>query len=276
MGTKIAEAVSAMTSSTLEVIPDILVLQFTIVNAFVVGNPNSKQPKWVLIDTGLENSAEFILDSTEKRFGKDSRPEAIILTHGHFDHVGSVITLANSWDVPVYIHQLELPYVTGKKDYPIGDANVDQGFIAKMSPTFPHSSIDIGYRALALPSNGTIPGMPNWKWIPTPGHTEGHISLFREVDRTLIVGDAFCTIKQESIISVLSQREQISGPPKYLTTDWRAAEDSVKHLYNLKPLLAIPSHGKPMKGVELEKHLEILTQDFKEIAKPQEGRYVDR
>ena len=72
--------------------------------------------------------------------------------------------------------------------------------VAKMSPTFPHKSINLGDHAIALPSDGSIPGMPDWKWIPTPGHTEGHVSLFREKYRTLIVGDAFCTVKQESLI----------------------------------------------------------------------------
>ena len=268
MGNIIVEAVSKVTSSTEEVMPDILVLQFTIVTACVVGNPDSESNKWVLVDTGLENSAEFILESTEKRFGKNNPPQAIILTHGHFDHVGSVITLANHWDVPVYIHQLELPYIIGKKDYPAADPTVDEGIVAKMSPTFPNKSIDIGQRAKALPSDGNIPGMPGWKWIPTPGHTKGHVSLFREKDRTLIVGDAFCTVKQESLMSVLSQSEQISGPPKYLTTDWKAAEASVNRLKELNPLLAIPSHGKPMKEEELSRHLELLTQHFKEIAKP--------
>ncbi len=268
----LVEGISAATKSSQQVMPDILVLKFTIVNACIVG----KSDKWVLVDTGLENSAEFILQSAEKRFGKDSRPEAIILTHGHFDHVGSVIKLANLWKVPVYIHQLEMPYVTGKKDYPIADPKVDKGMIAKMSPSFPHQSIKIESGAVALPADGSIPGMPDWKWIYTPGHTEGHISLFREKDRTLIVGDAFSTVKQESLTSVLSQKEEISGPPKYLTTDWKAAEVSVERLKELKPSLAIPSHGNPMKDEELSNHLEILTQHFKEIAKPKEGRFVDR
>ncbi|MCB2295478.1 MBL fold metallo-hydrolase [Clostridium algoriphilum] len=276
MGNKIIEAVSAVTSSSQLIIPDILELQFTIVNACVVGDPESKFNEWVLIDTGLENSAEFILKSTEKRFGTGSRPQAIVLTHGHFDHVGSVIRLANFWDVPVYIHHLEIPYITGKKDYPASDTTVDGGIVAKMSATYPRTSINLGYRAIELPPDGSIPCMPGWKWIHTPGHTEGHISLFREKDRVLIVGDAFCTIKQESLLSVLTQKEQISGPPKYLTMNWEEAEKSVKRLQELKPLLALPSHGKPLKGKELARHLELLTQRFKDISKPGNSRYVDK
>ncbi len=276
MGNKIVEVLSAITTSSQEILPDILLMNFTVVNACLVGNPSVNTDKWVLIDTGLENSADFILKSVEKHFGKDSRPEAIILTHGHFDHVGSVSKLSELWDVPVYIHQLEMPYVTGKEDYPPADPAVDEGIVAKMSPTFPHASIDISSRTLALPNDGNVPGMPGWKWIHTPGHTKGHISLFREKDRVLIAADAFSTTKQESLSSVVMHSEQISGPPKYLTTDWKAAEDSVKHLMELKPSLVIPGHGKPMKGDELTKHLEMLVNHFDEIAKPEHGRFVTK
>lgn len=276
MNNKMVEILSDLTTSTLEVTSDILLMNFTIVNACLVGYPDGNTAsKWVLVDTGLENSADFILQCVEKRFGKNSRPEAIILTHGHFDHVGSVIKLSELWDVPVYIHKLEIPYITGKKDYPLADPTVDEGLIAKMSKTFPHTSIDIGFRAVELPDDGTVPGMPGWKWIPSPGHSEGHISLFRESDRILIVGDAFSTTKQESLLSVITHSEQISGPPKYLTTDWTAAENSVKCLMELNPSLAIPSHGEPMKGEELTDHLEMLVQDFDKIAKPEQGRYVN-
>lgn len=150
---------------------------------------------------------------------------------------------------------------------------MDEGMVAKMSPTFPHTSIDLGFRAVALPADGIIPYMTDWKWIHTPGHTEGHVSLFRERDRVLLPADAFTTVKQESLISVLTQNEQISGPPKYLTVDWNAAENSVKRLRGLNPSLAIPSHGQPMKGKELASHLELLENHFDEIAIPEEGHF---
>ena len=266
------KGLSKLTTKSLEVTPDILLLQFTIVSACIVGEAR----EWVLVDTGLENSYNYILKSVDERFGEDSRPKAIILTHGHFDHVGSIIKLADQWDVPVYSHELELPYITGKKDYPEGDPSVDEGLVAKMSASFPHKSINLGYRAVALPSDGSLPGMSGWKWVHTPGHTEGHVSLFRESDKTLIVGDAFTTTKQESFTSVLTQHEQVKGPPAYLTTDWDAAKKSVQVIKELKPKLAIPSHGLPMKDAELSKHLDMLTRDFNEIAVPDHGHFVDK
>lgn len=267
---QLLKGLSKMTTTSQEVLPDILLLHFTIVSTCIVGNADG----WTLVDTGLENSYDFILKSAEERFGKESRPKAIILTHGHFDHVGSVNKLAEHWDVPVYAHEMEIPYITGKKDYPLGDPTVDEGLVAKMSPSFPHRSINLGYRAVALPSDGSIPGMPEWKWIHTPGHTEGHVSFFREKDKTLIVGDAFTTTKQESFTSVLTQHERIKGPPAYLTTDWQTAKKSVEHLKDLKPELVIPSHGLPMKGEELTQHLEMLTQHFNEIAVPEQGHFI--
>lgn len=264
------KGLSKITTTSDEVLPDILILHFTIVSSCIVGTKGD----WTIVDTGLENSYDFILKSGRERFGKESRPKAIILTHGHFDHVGSVIKLAEYYDVPVYAHELEIPYITGKKDYPIGDPAVDEGLVAKMSPSFPHRSINLGYRAVSLPKDGSIPSMSGWKWIHTPGHTEGHVSLFRENDRTLIAGDAFTTAKQESFTSVLTQREQIKGPPAYLTTDWEAAKKSVQHIRELKPELVIPSHGLPMKGEKLAEHLDMLTKHFDEIAVPEQGRFV--
>lgn len=274
MGNKMVQFLSQMTTKSLQITPEILILQFTVVNAFIISNSSNGNSEWIIVDTGLENSTDFILQCAEEKFGKDSRPKAIILTHGHFDHVGSVITLADYYDVPVYIHKLEIPYITGKKDYPLADPTVDEGMVAKISRTFPHTSIDLGKHAKVLPEDKNIPGLNDWKYVHTPGHSEGHISLFDEKNKILIVGDAFGTLKQESIISVLTQSEHISGPPKYLTTNWKEAENSVKLLYNLKPNLAIPSHGKPMEGKELIEHLEFLTENFDEIAKPEQGKFI--
>mgnify|MGYP005857869257 CR=1 FL=1 len=269
------QGISNLTATSKQIKPDILLLQFTIVNACIVGNPQNKDEEWVLVDTALEHSTKHIVKAAEELFGEGSRPKAIILTHGHFDHVGSVMELANLWDIPVYAHEKELPYITGKKDYPQGDPTVDEGLVAKLSPTFPHHAIDLGIRAVALPSDGSVPGMPGWRWIFTPGHTEGHISLFRDSDRILIAGDAFTTTKQESLASVLTQQQEVKGPPAYLTTDWKAAEDSVKILASLKPSLVIPSHGVPLQGEELTNHLENLARHFEDITVPEHGRFVE-
>jgi len=256
------------------VLPDVYCYTDQIVNLVVVGNPN-KTSEFVLIDTGMPKSAEQIKDMIQERFGENAIPKAIILTHGHFDHVGSVATLLEDWEIPVYAHEKELPYLTGKEDYPPGDPNVDSGLVAKMSPMFPNHGINISSHVLKLPSDGTVPGMSGWKYIHTPGHSPGHISLFREQDRTLIAGDAFVTVRQESLYKVITQTQEISGPPRYFTTDWDAAYQSVKKLEALKPQIAVTGHGIPISGEELSTNLRYLVENFNKIAKPESGKYVN-
>lgn len=178
---------------------------------------------FVLIDTGMPESEEKIFEIVEEIFGENAKPEAIILTHGHFDHVGSIEKLLTQWDVPVYAHPLEIPYLTGQKNYPDPDGTVEGGLVAKISPMFPNEGVHLGNHVKPLPDNGELPHLSEWKWIHTPGHSDGHISLFREKDRTLIAGDAFITVKQDSLAKVLVQEREVNGPPRYLTTDWQLA-----------------------------------------------------
>jgi glyoxylase-like metal-dependent hydrolase (beta-lactamase superfamily II) len=258
----------------ISVLPDLFCYTDQIVNLVLVGNPATSN-EFVLIDAGMPKSAEEIKEVVQERFGENALPKAIVLTHGHFDHVGSLVELLEEWNVPVYAHELELPYLTGKKDYPPGDPSVDSGLVAKMSPMFPNHGIDISEQVKTLPQDGSVPSMPGWKWVHTPGHTPGHISLFREQDHALIAGDAFVTVKQESLYKVLTQTQEISGPPKYFTTDWKAAFESVKKLEVLKPEVAVTGHGLPMSGDELAEGLHNLVEHFNEIGMPEDGRYLN-
>lgn len=120
-----------------------------------------------------------------------------------------------------------------------------------------------------------FPGFGEWKYIHTPGHAPGHISLFRESDRVLIAGDAFVTTKAESAIYALSGMKHLSGPPKYFTCNWASAELSVIKLAALDPEIAATGHGKTMRGEELRGALKNLSLHFKAAALPEEGRYVN-
>ena len=205
-----------------------------------------------------------------------SRPKAILLTHGHFDHVGAVIDLVKHWEVPVYAHELELPFLTGESSYPDPDPTVEGGLVSKMSAIFPTDPINLGNRVEQLPSDGSVPYLPGFRWIHTPGHSPGHVSLFRDEDKALIAGDAFVTVKQEYLYKVLTQEQEISGPPRYLTPDWSAAFESVKKLEALKPSVAITGHGLPMTGKLLTDSLKKLVKEFESIAIPEYGKFIDK
>lgn len=256
-----------------EVREDIYYETIQIVNICFVGDPLTES--FVLVDAGMPNSADKIISAARDRFGSAARPNAILLTHGHFDHVGAIVDLMDYWDVPAYAHELEIPYLTGRKSYPKPDATVQGGMVAKMSPFFPNDPVDLGSNVKTLPEDGTVPLLPDFEWIHTPGHTPGHVSFYREEDGLLIAGDAFVTVEQESLYKVVKQEQEISGPPRYYTTNWEAARESVKKLKELNPTTAITGHGIPMSGEKLTESLEKLVNNFDEIAKPDYGRFVD-
>ena len=254
------------------VAPGVWGMKDMIVNFYLIQDLESDN--WMVVDTGLKWSGGKIKKVAACLFGKESKPTGIVLTHGHFDHVGSVAKLSEYWDVPVYAHHMEIPYLTGKSSYPPPDPTVGGGMMASAAFMYPNSPINIWQHLRVLPSDESIPGLAGWKYLHTPGHTPGHVSLFRELDKVLVVGDAFVTMKQESVISILTNKKEISGPPKYFTTDWEASEASVRKLAYLHPATAASGHGAPMRGRELKVALEHLMNHFNEEAIPPQGRYI--
>lgn len=262
--------------SVLEVTPDVACLQQSIVNVYFCGRAGAGDRSWVLIDAGLAISAGSIRSAAVERFGPRSRPAAIVLTHGHFDHVGALPDLADEWEVPVFAHPLEMPYLTGQSSYPPPDPAVGGGAMSFLSRLYPRGPIDLGNWVQTLPEDGSVPAMPGWRWVHTPGHTAGHVSLFRHADRTLIAGDAFVTVKQESALAVLTQRPEVHRPPAYYTTDWQAARQSVQLLEQLRPNVAATGHGLPLGGETMRRQLHDLVWNWDRVAVPPQGRYVGR
>jgi len=227
---------------------------------------------WVLIDTGLPGFAASIRQVARSLFG--GGPLAILVTHGHLDHVGAVRTLADDWGVPVYAHPLELPYLTGRSKYPPADPTVGGGALSWMSGLVPRGPIDLGSRVHMLPLNGIVPGLPEWQWLQTCGHTPGHVSFFRERDRTLIAGDAVATTKQESVLAALLQRPTLVWrPPAAFTPDWNGARRSVETLAALEPEVLAVGHGRVMYGAPARRGLRDLADRFDQYM-PASGRYI--
>jgi glyoxylase-like metal-dependent hydrolase (beta-lactamase superfamily II) len=260
--------------STHQIADDLAYKRLAIVNVVFVGQSDADDRDWVLIDAGLPGFAGAIKRAAAARFGEDSRPAAILMTHGHFDHVGSLETLADEWDVPIYAHLLEQPYLDGRSAYPPPDPTVGGGLMATTSPLFSSDPINVGRRLRLLPDDHSVPHMNGWRWIHTPGHTPGHVSFWREDDRSLIVGDAFVTTKQESLYAAIAQTPEMHGPPMYYTSDWDSARESVRTLAALEPELVVTGHGRAMQGPDMRRALHELARYFDEVARPTHGRYA--
>ncbi|CAA9352106.1 MAG: Probable metallo-hydrolase YflN [uncultured Gemmatimonadaceae bacterium] len=260
---------------TQEIASDVAYLRTAIVNVFFCGPRDAGDRNWVLVDAGIPGAADRIVGAAAARFGWGARPAAIILTHGHFDHVGALKELARKWEAPVYAHPLELPYLTGRSAYPPPDPTVGGGAMARLASLYPRGPIYVGPGLKELPSDNTVPHLDGWRWIHTPGHTAGHVSLFRDRDRLLIAGDAVTTTQQESAMAVISQRQEMHGPPMYFTPDWGASAKSAALLADLDPQIVATGHGRPMSGPGAADALHDLVANFNERAVPRHGRYVD-
>ncbi|MDB6150917.1 MAG: hypothetical protein JWQ44_2365 [Chthoniobacter sp.] len=271
----VADLPNQSDDSTHEIAPDLAYQRLAMVNVVFYGVAGAGDRQWVLIDAGVMGFTGRIEAAAEERFGVGSRPAAIVMTHGHFDHIGGLEKLAERWDAPIYAHALELPYLNGTASYSPPDPSVGGGIMPLLSPLFPRGPIDVSRWLQVLPVDGSVPGMPGWRWVHTPGHTPGHVSFWREADRTIIAGDAFITTRQESAYAVAVQTPEMHGPPMYFTPDWDSARTSVNALAALEPELVVTGHGRAMRGAEMRSALHLLARDFDQIAVPEQGRYVN-
>lgn len=256
---------TAMTPIT-RIAPDVGWLPVSFVNVYFVGQPGGR---WILIDTGIPGRAEQISKAAAERFGPGSRPEAIVLTHGHFDHAGSAWELAEKWDVQIYAHPLEFPYLTGESAYPPPDPTIG-GAIAFLSRFMPSRPFDFRGRLRPL-EPGQLPAMSGWDWLATPGHAPGHVSLFRAADRVLLAGDAFATMDMDSWIGLVSAKQVLARGGAPFNMDWEATRASIRALAALRPNVAACGHGIPIRDSELPRRLDRFAT---RVHAPRHGRYV--
>jgi len=252
----------------MRIAPDVGWLPVSFANVYFIGRAGGK---WVLVDAGMPGRANEIMEAAEARFGAGSRPEAILLTHGHMDHAGSALALAERWDVAIYAHRLEMPYLTGKSVYPPADPTVG-GAIAFLSRFFPTQLRDLGKSVREL-HPGKVPGATGWQSLATPGHSPGHISFFRPADHVLIAGDAFATINMDRWSGLLTGKQVLARAGSPLTCDWQAVRSSLEELTNLRPNVIGCGHGIPMCDAELPARMQRFVERFRA---PRTGRYVRR
>lgn len=256
-----------------EFAPGVARLPIFFVNVYFVGAQNGD---WVLVDTGLPGFAQKIKDAAQEHYGS-TPPRAIILTHGHFDHASNARELAEFWNVSIYAHRLEIPFVNGHSNYPPRDPTIG-GAIAFLSRFMPSRGLDLGpqLRAFDADDNIEIPELPNWKILFTPGHAPGHVALWNEGASTLLAGDAFASEDMDAWTGMLTMQQKLSRSGAPFNCDWSATRDSVKKLAALRPKAVGCGHGHPISAADnslLADDLQIFADEF---PMPDHGRYADR
>lgn len=236
-------------------------------NVYLVGTGDA----WALIDAGMPRQGARIQRVAAAQFGPSARPSAILLTHVHPDHAGSALELARAWQVPVYLHPAEMDLATARDLATVTRyaTPLDRAVVLPLMRLMPRRRVEAMIEgdslegwARPLPSDSTVPGLPGWRWVATPGHSPGHVAFHREEDGVLITGDALLTVNLGSpagFVQALLRRgpARLCDPPRYLDLDHAAAVASAAALARLRPRVVAPGHGRPLAGAELEAQLRL-------------------
>ena len=132
----------------------------------------------VIVDPGAGSDAERArLEGFIDKQGLSVK--AILLTHGHFDHVLSLRQAAAKWQVPVYMHPADSGVFAAA-------AHICPAFGMQYEP-YEGEILDIRN------CTGSLPEGLRFEVIPTPGHTPGGVCLYLESDGLLLSGyTLFC------------------------------------------------------------------------------------
>ncbi len=114
----------------------------------------------------------------------------------------------------------------------------------------------------ALDPQAAVPGLPDWRCVPTPGHTPGHVAFHRPGDGVLIAGDAVLAVNANSVRDVVLGRQRLAGPPRYFTWSWPAATQAVAALAALEPAVLATGHGEPLTGAGTAGRLRALAAEL--------------
>ncbi|MCT4328082.1 MBL fold metallo-hydrolase [Elizabethkingia anophelis] len=186
----------------------------------------------ILVDSGIRSSYNTVKKALQK-----TPVYQHILTHAHADHQGCSDQICAEFEIPLLCHpdevfRTETGMVTN--DYP-----TPQHWVAKLQQKYWAGQGHKVERTIA--ENDRI---GNFQVIETPGHSPGHISLFRERDGVLIIGDAATNM------NLLTTATGLRLPPNIFTSDQQRNIKSLQKLAKLDPAIICFGHGPVMQNTD--------------------------
>lgn len=182
-----------------------------VINVYVVGG--------VLVDAGTPGARRRIL-----RQIRGHEMSAHVVTHAHPDHFGSSHAVCEATGLPLWTGELDARAV--ETACPVAAEGRVPSLMGRMK-------MPPGHRvARRLHEGDEVEG---FTVLDVPGHSPGHIALWRSEDRTLICGDVFFNLPR------------LGPPPAFLTVDPERNRASMRRLADLRPALVLFGHGPPLR-----------------------------
>lgn len=153
-----------------------------------------------VVDAGLPTSWTSLQHALAGIGRRQSDIRAVVLTHGHFDHLGFAEQLRSETGAAVYIHDNDVPLTRHPRQY--GRARPLTWYLLTQVKAMPIVARFVANRAWwpkplkqvhrIRESRLSVPGQP--RVIPTPGHTLGHCAFHFPDRDAVIAGDAVVTL----------------------------------------------------------------------------------
>jgi hydroxyacylglutathione hydrolase len=201
----------------------------------------------IMIDCGIPRQAKGFMKALERLAVRPEDIQLLVITHGHWDHIGSAKNIKELTGAKIAMHHLEKDKLEkSRKVLPPGATTWGRfimGTTAMLMPFvhIPATDVDVvlGDEAFSLAEYG-IPG----KVIYTPGHTIGSVSVLLETGDAL-VGD----------LAMNDFPMRFSPGLPIAAEDMQRVKESWKLLLEQGAQMIFPGHGKPFSAEIIRKAL---------------------